>query len=255
MLCTFNEGSEPFDDSLDASDEEEILPPRKRKKNKKIKPVPPLPAFQAEDKPFSGSFEDPFSAAAAVGGQPDRPTQAGTPVGLPNLAPFGQDDQRRQDEEKSGSDFGFFAGVQESFPDISDFGLSWEPKKIRSKRSALKNPFYYRDERPRPPRRRKQRGQQRPIHRSTRRSQGPAGFWDDVDFDSDFFNGGGPATFNSYEEFGPPSYNERPPRREPEPPIRYTQQPTQPPIRHQEVHSYRPQQQQQAQPPQQQVNS
>ena len=29
--------------------------------------------------------------------------------------------------------------------------------------------------------------------------QGPTGFWDDADFDSDFFNGGGPSTFNSYE--------------------------------------------------------
>ena len=133
--------------------------------------------------------------------------------------------QNSNNEENTG----FFKGVQESFPDISDFGLEWEPQKIRnkrsltdtehsfsrSKRSPIKNPFYYSDPRAtteREPtrrlaeknqRRRRPQGynNRRPQQLNDNRRQGPKGFWDDADFDAEFFNGGGPNTFSSIDDF------------------------------------------------------
>ena len=121
---------------------------------------------------------------------------------------------------------GFMDGVQDSFPDLSDFGMNWDPQKVRtkrsttvlsrSKRSPMKNPFYYSDPRSTtegPPRRpiidNQQRRRRRPVQnrrpqqqQNENRRQGPKGFWDDADFDNEFFNGGGPNTFSSYDAFG-----------------------------------------------------
>ena len=124
---------------------------------------------------------------------------------------------------------GFFKGAQESFPDLSDFGLDWDPQKIRnkrsvtdserslsrSKRSPINNPFYYSDPRAtterEPPRRLAEKNQRRrrpsgynnrrPQQSNENRRQGPKGFWDDADFDAEFFNGGGPNTFSSIDDF------------------------------------------------------
>jgi len=116
---------------------------------------------------------------------------------------------------------GFFDGPPEDFPSFSDFGVSWDPQKtrrkrslsldpkeIRRKRSVIKNPFYYRDERrrrQRPRRRNKLSSANRQPESGSnrRRSQGPSGFWDDVEFDDDFFSGKGPNPFSSYEDLNP----------------------------------------------------
>jgi hypothetical protein len=128
---------------------------------------------------------------------------------------------------------GFFAGAQESFPDLADFGMDWDPQKVvrskrslsRTKRSPMKNPFYYSDPRttseqpqPQPPRRQQvaenNQRRRRPGYQNRRpaqqqndnRRQGPKGFWDDADFDAEFFNGGGPNTFSSFDEFSQGKY-------------------------------------------------
>jgi len=46
------------------------------------------------------------------------------------------------------------------------------------------------------PSRRGQHQQQQPNRR-----QGPAGFWDDAEFDAEFFNGGAPPSYSSFESF------------------------------------------------------
>lgn len=89
-------------------------------------------------------------------------------------------------------DLGFFSDVD--FPDISTFGVGWDPKKIRRKRDAYELPRYYKRESKRPRLNRSQRPR-RPSRQSSRR-QGPVGFWDDPDFDADFFNGGSPSPQN-----------------------------------------------------------
>jgi hypothetical protein len=144
---------------------------------------------------------------------------------------FAEKNSNNNGGDGGNSDLGFFEGAQENFPDIADFGLSWEPQKVarsRSKRAAvtrivLKNPFYYRDER------RKQRASRGSGNRAPppppprqvapvgdrRSAQGPTGFWDNTEFDSDFFNGGSPGpvspssgsgySSSSYEDFSPPA--------------------------------------------------
>jgi len=92
---------------------------------------------------------------------------------------------------------GFFNDVQENFPNIEAFGVGWDPQKVRRKRAALENPFYYK-----PQARRPRRGHRpRQATRQTNRRQGPGGFWDDADFDAEFFNGGSPQAFNSFDAF------------------------------------------------------
>ena len=136
-------------------------------------------------------------------------------------------------------DLGFFNEV--SFPDIGEFGLGWEPQKLRRKREAREYPYLYSGEHPRaparppaPPRRQRHgprkfpaRPSARPQSQSSRR-KGPGGFWDDPDFDADFFSGGGPSpqslnTFDAYSNSGNSN-------------------------KYQQHHSYYPQQQPQQQP-------
>jgi len=92
---------------------------------------------------------------------------------------------------------GFFNDVQENFPDIESFGVGWDPQKVRRKRAAIENPFYYKPE----PRRPRRGHRPRQALRQTNRRQGPGGFWDDADFDAEFFNGGSPQAFNSFDAF------------------------------------------------------
>ena len=92
---------------------------------------------------------------------------------------------------------GFFNDVQENFPDIESFGVGWDPQKVRRKRAAIENPFYYKPE----PRRPRRGHRPRQAVRQTNRRQGPGGFWDDADFDAEFFNGGSPQAFNSFDAF------------------------------------------------------
>jgi len=92
---------------------------------------------------------------------------------------------------------GFFNDVQENFPDIGAFGVGWDPQKVRRKRAAIENPFYYKPE----PRRPRRGHRPRQAIRQTNRRQGPGGFWDDADFDAEFFNGGSPQAFNSFDAF------------------------------------------------------
>jgi len=92
---------------------------------------------------------------------------------------------------------GFFNDVQENFPDIEAFGVGWDPQKVRRKRAAIENPFYYKPE----PRRPRRGHRPRQAVRQTNRRQGPGGFWDDADFDAEFFNGGSPQAFNSFDAF------------------------------------------------------
>ena len=122
-----------------------------------------------------------------------------------------------------GDDLGFFNEV--NFPDISSFGVGWDPKKIRRKREAYEVPLYFKRESKRPRLNRSQRPR-RPSRQSNRR-QGPLGFWDDPDFDADFFNGGSPTpqNFPSFETYSN-NYNQqyypqpRPEQARPKPPSR-----------------------------------
>jgi len=100
---------------------------------------------------------------------------------------------------EDGDNTGFFQDVQGNFPEIEDFGIesfdSWESQKIRKRRSVPPNP-----ERWRRIMGRHSMGRQTSATQQVRR-QGPAGFWDDADFDAEFFAGGGPPAYNSFESF------------------------------------------------------
>lgn len=106
-------------------------------------------------------------------------------------------------KDSPNDNMGFFNDVQENFPDITAFGVGWDPQKVRRKRAALENPFYYKPETRRP-----RRGQRpRQSTRQSNRRQGPGGFWDDADFDAEFFNGGSPQAFNSFDAFSQKGQN------------------------------------------------
>ena len=252
-VCTVYEGSEPFDQPEPSSDGPILNPgPPSRKKGKKrdknhstptkeatAPTFAPLPSFPSET---GFGFENSFSG---FGNQ-----EANKDLLSPSFESSPKPKRQSLDTSSNSGfeDEGFFAGVQESFPDLSDFGMTWEPEKIRTKRSVLQNPFYYRDERTR--RQRPNHSRQQTLRQSNRRSQGPTGFWDDADFDSDFFNGGGPSTY-SYDDFSKNSpYAFRPQQsgevtqyRPQEPahrPQELAYRPQEPTYRPQE-HSYRPQ--------------
>jgi hypothetical protein len=229
-------------DDVDKNIEEDALvddapSPSKRppKKTKKATAKPLSPILEETEKPVKKATEaakkqpttaKPEKIADLEPPPPARPDDSQLP--LPPAVPvassprlFGNQFKEAIFQDKAGgnSELGFFDGAQENFPGLEAFGLSWEPKKekvaasSRSKRAAtivLKNPFYYRDDR----RKRASRQGARPVRpvqqQGSRRSgQGPSGFWDNTEFDSDFFNGGspGPATSSpagfssSYEEF------------------------------------------------------
>ena len=207
-VCTKYEGSEQFNQPEQTRlDVHSSVQPRRKKGKKRSKPQTPpsystLPAFPADSGfRFENSFGSGFGEQGAGFGEQGAGFGDQGSNGF-SLKPEPSSKPKRQSiSTSSNSGFeneGFFAGVQESFPDLSDFGMNWEPEKIRTKRSALKNPFYYRDERPR--RQRPNRPSLQTNRQSNRRSQGPTGFWDDADFDSDFFNGGGPSAY-SYDDF------------------------------------------------------
>jgi len=255
-------------DEKAAEDNDDPPPPAKLPSSKKTKKATTGPPKKDDEKKPSAVGEKskvPKKTAAAVDPpsappperiadleppQPARPPPATNqaaqrPSSSPTL--FGNQFKEAIFQDKAGganSDLGFFDGAQENFPGLEAFGLSWEPKKVatpssassRSKRAAtivLKNPFYYRDDR----RKRVSRQGQRPPRQkpagaaalgSRRSGQGPSGFWDNTEFDSDFFNGGspGPATnsqtgfSSSYEDFSSPA---------PLPPVqKYVQQQQQP---------------------------
>ena len=110
-------------------------------------------------------------------------------------------------------DLGFFNEV--SFPDIGEFGLGWDPQKVRRKREAREFPYYYEQRRPPAPRRQRQHGQRQfsrppPASHSNRR-KGPGGFWDDPDFDADFFSGGPPQP-NNFDSYTNSKYQQQQPR-------------------------------------------
>ena len=113
-------------------------------------------------------------------------------------------------------DLGFFNEV--SFPDIGEFGLGWDPQKVRRKREAREFPYYYEQQQRRPPapRRQRQHGQRQfsrppPASHSNRR-KGPGGFWDDPDFDADFFSGGGPQSLTNFDSYTNNKYQQQQPR-------------------------------------------
>lgn len=123
-----------------------------------------------------------------------------------------------------GEDKGFFSGVPENFPKLEDFGVSWESQKIRTKRSTrrkVNNPFYYSNRRRRGSRSgASRRRPTRPSHIAQDRGQtGPTGFWDDEDFDTDFFSGGGTPPYgttpNNYSPYD--FYDEYQPQPQPQP--------------------------------------
>jgi hypothetical protein len=208
--------------------DDEKKPPAVVEKSK----VPKKTAAAVVDPP---SAPTPERIADLEPPQPARPPATNQAAQRPSSSPtlFGNQFKEAIFQDKAGganSDLGFFDGAQENFPGLEAFGLSWEPKKVatpssassRSKRAAtivLKNPFYYRDDR----RKRVSRQGQRPLRQkpaagaaalgSRRSGQGPSGFWDNTEFDSDFFNGGspGPATnsqtgfSSSYEDFSSPA--------------------------------------------------
>jgi len=106
-------------------------------------------------------------------------------------------------QEEPNDNIGFFNDVQDNFPDIEAFGIGWDPQKVRRKRAALDTPFYYKPEPRRP-----MRGQRpRQSTQQANRRQGPGGFWDDADFDAEFFNGGSPQAFNSFDAFSQKDQN------------------------------------------------
>ena len=111
---------------------------------------------------------------------------------------------------------GFFKEV--SFPDIGEFGLGWDPQKVRRKREAREFPYYYEQQQRRPPapRRQRQHGQRQfsrppPASHSNRR-KGPGGFWDDPDFDADFFSGSGPQSLTNFDTYTNNKYQQQQPR-------------------------------------------
>ncbi len=239
-------------DEKAAEDNDDPPPPAKLPSSKKTKKATTSPPKKDDEKkpPAVGekSKVPKKTAAAAVDPtsappperiadleppQPARPPATNQAAQRPSSSPtlFGNQFKEAIFQDKAGganSDLGFFDGAQENFPGLEAFGLSWEPKKVatpsassRSKRAAtivLKNPFYYRDDR----RKRVSRQGARPLRQkpagaaalgSRRSGQGPSGFWDNTEFDSDFFNGGspGPATnsqtgfSSSYEDFSSPA--------------------------------------------------
>ena len=91
---------------------------------------------------------------------------------------------------------GFFQNVQENFPAIEAFGIGWDSQKIRRKRSANGGGGLLPLVRYTPPSRNRRKGRRgttgrggaprREQHQQqqTNRRQGPAGFWDDAEFDA-----------------------------------------------------------------------
>lgn len=118
---------------------------------------------------------------------------------------------------------GFFHNVQENFPDIEAFGIGWDAQKIRRKRAAGMVRYTPPSKQRRRTSNRGARGPRGPSRRpvGASRRQGPAGFWDDAEFDAEFFNGGAPPSYSSFESFsqgrfqsqGPPQTTRRPNRR------------------------------------------
>ena len=129
-------------------------------------------------------------------------------------------------------DLGFFNEV--SFPDIGEFGLGWDPQRVRRrKREAREFPYYYEQQRrPPAPRRQRQHGGQRQFSRPpptshSNRRKGPGGFWDDPDFDADFFSGGPPQP-NNFDSYSNSKYQQQQQQPRPQPHSYYPQQQSQP---------------------------
>lgn len=159
------------------------LPPGKRPSQDSLRP------FGEEVAPFPAQAEGPGPV------RPKRQRPRPSHSNQPDLENF----QEAAFNDIPEGDLGFFNEV--NFPDISSFGVGWDPKKIRRKRDAYEVPLYYKRESKRPRLNRSQR-QRRPSRQSNRR-QGPLGFWDDPDFDADFFNGGSPTpqNFPSFDSY------------------------------------------------------
>ena len=126
---------------------------------------------------------------------------------------------------------GFFQNVQENFPSIEAFGIGWDSQKIRRKRSANGGGGLLPLVRYTPPSKNRRKGRRgttgrrsppprRAQHQQqSNRRQGPLGFWDDAEFDAgvslesthhlvlknafdtEFFNGGAPPSYSSFESF------------------------------------------------------
>jgi len=107
---------------------------------------------------------------------------------------------------------GFFQNVQENFPAIEAFGIGWDSQKIRRKRSANGGGGLLPLVRYTPPSKNRRKGRRGTTGRGaprrsqnqqqqSNRRQGPAGFWDDAEFDAEFFNGGAPPSYSSFESF------------------------------------------------------
>jgi len=141
-----------------------------------------------------GAEPDPLSDF-----RPDRPKRQRPRPSADDLLDheFGLEEPENSFKDANDDNLGFFSDAQENFPDIESFGIGWDPQKVRRKREALENPFYYK-----PAPRRPRRGQRpRQAIQHTNRRQSPGGFWDDADFDAEFFNGGSPQPFRPFEGF------------------------------------------------------
>ena len=91
---------------------------------------------------------------------------------------------------------GFFQNVQENFPSIEAFGIGWDSQKIRRKRSANGGGGLLPLVRYTPPSKNRRKGRRGTTGRGAprrgqhhqqqppNRRQGPAGFWDDAEFDA-----------------------------------------------------------------------
>ena len=128
-----------------------------------------------------------------------RPKRQKVPASFkPNTVVEGPSIYNEFNEVASNSDdnSGFFQNVQENFPSIEAFGIGWDSQKIRRKRSANGGLGLLPLVRYTPPSKNRRKGRRgttgrglasrRGQHQQQQqnRRQGPAGFWDDAEFDA-----------------------------------------------------------------------
>ena len=163
----------------------------------------PGPPYEADSQRLS-PFSDEEPRFPSDSSRPDRPKRQKAAQQYRPLQQ-GPEAEAQYNEVATGGaqdNIGFFNNVQENFPDIESFGIGWESSKIRRKRSAQRSILRHVP----PSKSRRARRGPRPAARSPQRQtpsrrQGPAGFWDDAEFDAEFFNGGAPPSYNSFESF------------------------------------------------------
>eukprot|EP00090_Calanus_glacialis_P003612 TRINITY_DN12654_c0_g1_i1.p1 TRINITY_DN12654_c0_g1~~TRINITY_DN12654_c0_g1_i1.p1 ORF type:complete len:479 (-),score=119.68 TRINITY_DN12654_c0_g1_i1:41-1477(-) len=151
--------------------------------------------------------------------------------GINNNHYFDQRDQQKESYEHPST---FLADSDEIFQEnfkrfrrkpetntyFGKYGLEWEQRRSRKKRSPFKrikikvdNPFYFSN--PSHPKRQPTQGpsprrQQAQVLKTTRYASGPQGFWDDADFDTNFFDRGHFESSDAFRDANQPASSQYP---------------------------------------------